>query len=314
MNMATEQEMNQESTGEIVPTDQPDSELGNILEDESPEIALARLEKAAELAPRWRDAMRTILMSLTYPGDWEIFGEGDKAKVCLGSAGAERVATQFSIRFFEVAYKKLELTDSIGPMYRYIYEGKATLGNRVVFAQGIYSTRDKFLGFAQGEYKTLEQINENDVQTAAYHRFMGNAIKALLGLRAMPLAQYQELMQRTGQDGKATSGHSYGAGTQGGTKTTDKQKQKALAEACIDIANAGKTVVCPEPGKCNLADRGEDEEGLTAIQVGKGICVALSSFKGKDGTVMGLPASQLKGKRLEIALDKATKLVKEMNK
>jgi len=178
--MSDEKEPQTETThAEIVPMESPDTEMGKVLGEGSPEVAIVRLEKIAELAPRWEQAMRVILVTATFPQDWEVFGTGDKAKACLSSAGAMRVAKHFPIRFFEVKSKKEEWTDSNGKAYRYIYEGKATLGDRIVFAQGNFSTRDKFLGFKDNEWRSVAEINEGHIRNAAYHIFMGNAVKEL---------------------------------------------------------------------------------------------------------------------------------------
>lgn len=315
--MDNEQKTEPAQSGEIVPTDMPESEMMQVIADESPEVTLARLEKAAELAPRWRSAMRTLLMSLTFPGDWEIFGENERAKVCLSSAGAERVATQFNVKFFDVAFVKKQFTDEIGEGYRYTYTGKATLGGRIIFTQGVYSTRDPFLGKAAGEFKPLIAINENDIQTAAYHRFLGNGIKSLLGLRAMPVDQYRELMDRSGQDAKKTTAHKYAGGAKGGTDQSDKAKQGELAAICIRIAQAGFEVEFDlKTGGPVLNELDDTTKNIgDPMMVAEESCKQLSAFVGKnDKLVAGKGAKHLTGKRLEISLDKARKAEQDMQK
>lgn len=294
------------------PIEGPKTEISSLVADENPETALARLEKIAALAPRWEQAIRTILMASTLPEDWEIFGQGDKAKACLSSAGAMRVAKHFPIKFFETKWQKETWTDRFGQGYRYIYEGKATLGERIVYAQGSYSSRDKFLGKVGENYRDLSDIPEGNIQNAANHIYMGNAVKELLGLRAMPLREYNKLMGLTGQDAKKTPSHSYGAGTKGGTTSEDKVKQKELAELCIAIATAGSYVELNDAGEPNIVPQDPELHGITdPVAVGKEICETLSSFKGNEGKqVKGLPASKLKGKRLDISLEKARKLAK----
>lgn len=295
---------------EALPMETPGTELAKTISDENPEAALGRLEKIASLAPRWERAIQTILMAATFPEDWEIFGDGDKAKACLSSAGAMRVGKHFPIKFFETKWQKERWTDRFGEAYRYIYEGKAMLGERIVYAQGSYSSRDKFLGKAKGEFKDLAEINEANIQNAANHIYMGNAVKELLGLRAMPVSQYRKLMGLTGQDAGKTPGHAYGAGTKGGTVNADRNKQKELAEICIAIANAGNTVVQNEDGSFSVVPQDKDVQGITdSVQVGKIICETVSTFLTKDGKIVkGLPASKLKGQRLDIALATAKRL------
>ena len=313
--METNKETEIPQSGEVVPTDSPGTELMELIADESPEVTLVRLEKAAELAPRFRDAMRTILMSLTYPGDWEVFGEEEKARVCLSSAGAERVATQFNIKFFDVTFDKKTFTDEIGEGYRYTYTGKATLGGRIIFTQGIYSSRDKFLGKVGDHFRPLIEINENDIQTAAYHRFLGNGIKSLLGLRAMPVEQYRELMNRTGQKSSSTTGHKYATGAKGGSSQEELAMKGELASICIKIAEAGYEVLFnKETGKSELNEIDETTKGIAdPMLLAEASCKELSSFLGKkDKIVPGKGAKALSGRRLEISLDTAKKLLKDM--
>jgi len=301
-------------TQEIVPQEGPDTEMTKLLADEDMEVRLGRLRKIAELAPLYEKTIRTILLSCTFPQDWHKFGDGDHATVCLSSAGAERIAKHFKLRFFDVTRQKENFEDADGKGYRYVFEGKAVEGDRIIFVQGVYGTRDKFLGFANNKWRALEEINENHIRDAAYHRFIGNGIKALLGIRNLPAKEYEFLMNRTGQDAAKTTGHTYGSGTKGGTSANDHDKQKELAEACIAIANAGFEAELDEAGKCVLIPLSADVEGITDnIAVAKSICEIMSSFQGKKGDIVcGLSASQLKGKRLEITLKKAQELLKEI--
>jgi hypothetical protein len=293
---------------EVNPAETPDMEIMKTISAEDPEVTVARMEKMAELAPRWRIAMRTILMTLTYPGDWETFGKGEKAKVCLGYAGVARLSTKFPIQFFEVQEpKKEEWVDTIGKAYRYIVRGKARLGEHITYAEGIFSTREQFFGKVGENWKPIEEINENNIRRAAVNVFKSNAIKDLLGLRAMPLADYQELMNRTGQKTDKTTGHSYGGGTKGGTKADDSARQRELAEACIAIVNAGYFVEKYQ-GKWKLCQMSDIQCESEPIELAVSLCVELSSFEGDKGLVSGKPAAQLKGKRLEITLKTANEL------
>lgn len=196
------------------PIENANTELARVMSEGDPETMLAILEKKAELAPRWTKALNTILMTQTYAEDWTPQGKN----MCLSSAGAERVARLFSIRFHSKTFHKEEFSDAIGKGYRYVYECVASLGDRDVFAQGIYSSRDKFLGFVDGDYRPIEDINENSVRAAAYHICAGNGIKALLGLRGIPIERFNEIMAGAGIDpSKTQQAVRRGQGTQGGT-------------------------------------------------------------------------------------------------
>jgi hypothetical protein len=200
------------------PIETAGTEIARVMKDGDPSQMLATLEKKAELAPRMNKAINTILVTQTYPEDWNVQG----GKMCLSSAGAERVARLFSIRFFNNKSIREDFADSIGSGYRYVFECQAELGDRQVFAQGAYSTRDKFLGFVSGrgedgEYRAVEEINENNIRNAAYHICIGNAIKALLGLRGIPEERFKEIMGNAGEDSSKAKVIPHGVGKQGGT-------------------------------------------------------------------------------------------------
>jgi len=296
------------------PVESPTTELANILEEGDPDLQLAILEKKAALAHRYAQAVNAILIAHTYPEDWKIFGEGDNAKACLSSAGAERVARQFGIRIFEVTARKEEFTDTLGKGYRYVFEGKASMADRLIYAQGSYSTRDKFLGYKDGAFKTIEEVNENDIRDAAYHIFHGNAIKALLGLRGIPAARFKQIMDKQGENGNKSSSVRYGKGTEGGTTADDSTMQKELAELLIEIANAGWMIVVEGDGNHSFEQTSEIAD---AMEVAKASCKALSSFYSKKDkkVIAGLDsAKMLKGQRLEIALANGKKLWAEKQK
>jgi len=81
------------STDLIPETENTGGELAQIISAGDPDAMLLVLEKKAELAPRMRAAIERILVSQTYAQDWTIQGQGDAARACLSSAGAERIAS-----------------------------------------------------------------------------------------------------------------------------------------------------------------------------------------------------------------------------
>jgi hypothetical protein len=296
------------------PIETSQTELARVMSEGDPELTRAILEKKAELAPRMRKAIEMLMISQTYAQDWTIQGDGDKAKACLSSAGAERIGRNFPISFRDIKWKRDEISDSSGKGYRYVYTGYAEMYGRIVYAEGSYSTRDEFLGKKGGEWRPLEDINEGDVRSAAHHIFMGNAVKILLGLRGVPADVYQHIMGRGGQDANKATAVRHGSGTQGGTTGGDAAHQKELAEICIYVADAGLTVARNDRGYWDAVPMNDGDE-RDHIERAKEICVALSGFKGKDGAeVKGLPASQLRGKRLEVTLGVARKIKEQVDK
>lgn len=308
--MAKTQTVQNETEYEPEPIEGPSTELARIMQEGDPDTMLAILERKAVLARRVTDAINAILVACTFPEDWIQHGD----MMCLKSAAAERVARNFDIRFANCMHKKEEIQDSLGKGYRYSFEGEASMGNRVVYTQGVYSTRDKFLSYKDGEYKALEDINENNIRNAAYHIMIGNGIKALLGLRGIPKARFDEIMAKQGESGNKATSVAYGKGTQGGTTAEDSVMQKELAELLIEIANAGYMIRVENDGSHTFEEISEIADPL---EVAKASCKALSSFWSKkdNKVISGLDSAKaLKGKRLEIALANGKKLWTEFQK
>jgi len=292
-----ETKQKQEET-DFEPVESPSTEIVQILNEGDPDVQLAYLEKKAKLAGRFATALNTILISQTYPEDWS---EHDD-KVCLSSAGAERVARHFSIRFYDVGVKKEEYTDTNGRAYRYIFDGNAAMADRIVYAQGAYGSRDNFLGKKSGEYRAIEDINENNIRNAAYHIFIGNGVKALLGLRGIPKARFNEIFQKQGEDPTKRSTVSYGKGTQGGTSGDDTKLQQEFGKLLVDMANNLQMVEVDETGRHFISETSEISD---TMEVAKASCKALTSFYSKKDKKMveGIDsAKMLKGQRLSIAL------------
>ena len=295
----------EEQEMELMPVETEEMEMASVIHEGDPATQLAILEQRAALAPRTQKAINTILMVATFPEDWTI--QGDKA--CLGSAGAERVARHFVIRFYDQKCERQEFADKMGSGYRYVYTCKACMGDREIFAQGAYGTRDKFLGFKDGEWRPLEDINENNMRNGAYHICLGNAIKSMLGLRGIPVKRWREIMGQAGEDTSKVADVKRAAPA---NTEDDKRHQKELANICIALAQGGCTAVRNGDGDYDLEQIGEGDD-RAPMDVAKATCVALSSFVGQAGKeVAGRLASELTGKRLEITLARAKEMQKDM--
>lgn len=277
--------------------------------EQDPEAFVLILERKAALAVRVREAKEQLLIASTYVGDWTIQDE----KACLGSAGAERVGSNFAIQEHEVTNTREDFADGLGKGYRYICRGLASLNGRVVAIEGIYSTRDEFLGKKSGQWRPLEEINESDIQAAARHVFTGNAVKALLGLRNLPSVEYERIMRAGGQDPTKTKIVGRGAGGQAATPD-EAVKQRELAGLCMSLAEAAWGVASKN-GAWHVRPITDEEAERTASERAIAICISISGFKGKDGAwVKGLPAQQLKTKRLDATIRTARALVDETNR
>ena len=284
---------------DVPEVDAPGREIYCLDQQGDPEVMLAILEKKAELAPRFKAAQDAILASQTYARDWTEF----EGRMCLSSAGAERVGRLFDIQYLETNWRKEKFTDALGAGYRYIYECKAALGGRVTYALGVYSSRDAFVGKEGDQYKALEEVDENNVQRSAYSLMKGNAIKSLLGLRGIPCPEWQKLMQAAGQNARRATKGQPGRGLQGGTPARDRARQRELAQLCIAIAQAGQQVRTQDHQSFQLAAAAQ---GADPLQAARQVCVTLSTFQDHAGqTIGGKGARELQGKWLESTLKRA---------
>jgi hypothetical protein len=285
-----------------------DLALTRVDQDVDPEHFLAVMESKAKMALRVRAAMEAVVFGQTYAGDWTI--QGDKA--CLSSAGAERIARQFQIQYEEVKWTKEEFQTDAGPAYRYVYEGYASMGGKRLYVIGSYSTRDKFLGYANSEWRPIEDINESHIRSAAYHVFMGNALKALIGMRGIPVAEFNRIMKGLGQDVPKQEVQR-GRGTQGGAADPKEgQHKKELAEICMAIANAGQTVIGDKESGFQFQPISESDD-RTPVDIAGEICGCLSRFQGNDGPVEQRSVKKLKGKWLLATLAKAREMRQKLD-
>jgi hypothetical protein len=284
------------------------TELTRVMTDGDPEMMLDIIERKAKLAKRFADAIMSILVTQTLPTDWTEF---DKGRMGLSSAGAERVGRNFPIKVYNVTNRREDGVDTLGKYYRYIFEGYAIMGDREIFVTGAFSTREDLLGKKDQKWRPLEEINENDIRTAAYHIFMGNAIKSMLGLRDMTKEQIDKIYAANGIDSSGTHKVTHGSGTQGGTSEDDTKNQQELGKILVDMANGLKMIVVNGAGAYSIEETSEVSD---AMEVAKASCKALTSFYSKKDKKMieGIESIKaLKGQRLSIALANAKKMLGE---
>lgn len=221
------------------------------------------MEKSVEYGNRLLKARNTLIRMFTYSEDWKTFGSGENAKACLSAAGVLRIVDKanFPIKYHDVKSRKEDIEDENGKVigYRYVFEGYATMMNRTVFALGQFSTRDKFLGYAGGEWRESIEINESHIRQAAHTYFKGNAAKDLLGLKNIPQAEYEALTNAAGQDTAKTTGVKHKGGSKGGVSDEQRELQDALAELLLDLGSQKMNVV--------VADDSGDEvvQGIDAV-------------------------------------------------
>ncbi len=275
--------------------------------DISPKEQAMYMQEVAEYAPIIKKAQETLLALNTYPTDWIAFG----GKMALNAAGAERVARMFPIQISNfVCDGRQDFEDSAGKGYRYVFSCQGSLKGRVIHATGTYSTRDPFLGKADGEWKPLENINENDIRQAAHRRCQANAIRALLGIRNMPVDEWSRIMKQTGQDGTQAASNAvpFAQGSKGGIAKGDKDKQIELAALIYEIVDFGYLCTYEEGVNELVPNNSVDPDNRD--EDAKICLLAMTQFPGKDGdTVKGVTSYlKLRAKRLSTTLGKTKTL------
>jgi len=301
-------ELVKNKTGEVVPIEpvqaQIKGEVAALTLGGDPDVMLQILEKKAQLAPRFKKARDTIILTQTYKEDWVVFGD----TACLKSAAAERIGTMFEISFYDLKIEKENFTDSLGKGYRYRAQITAELYGRKSIGVGLYDTREPFLGVKNKEYRPIEEINENDIQMAAVHIARGDAVKALLGLRGIPIKELDNILKGTSQTAAKVE---FKSGSQGGTAADDSAKQTELYNLCRQIADMPATVYYNQQTKdAELQITQEEAESASIDERISIICRQLSTFVNSKGElVKGKLYNELTGKWLNSTLGRAKRLL-----
>ncbi|HEG43638.1 MAG TPA: hypothetical protein ENH94_06280 [Phycisphaerales bacterium] len=282
------------------------AEQAIIIRDD-PKQQLRLMKERAECAAELLKFQSAIIVAATDASDWIQFGD----KMCLSSAGAERIAQHFDIRLTNWKQEKEEWQDELGRGYRYIFTCTAGHGNRQLHAIGQCDSRDKFLCKVGDTYKSLTEINANNLRAAAYHRCQGNAIKALLGIRGITKSTWEALFKATGKDTTVTNKATFKKGSKGGTSKTDTDKQAELGAILLGFVDEGFVVELDEEGNPHLEPAEYDD--VDRLKAASDSCAQISSFVGKDNDLKAGKESlkDLRGKWLDVTLAKAKKLKAE---
>jgi hypothetical protein len=144
-------------------------------------------------------AMDTILNAVikrSYVGDWVCHNrQGDKPenfKANIGSAAAERIATFLGIQERNWT-PGLKVRSDDGQYFTWSFEADFGFGKRWIHSIGRASSQDKFFGYANGEWKALEDVKEDDIRMAAFRACRKEGVRGLLGLRSIPISKLKEL-------------------------------------------------------------------------------------------------------------------------
>lgn len=188
------------------------------------------------------DTIQNAIIKRSFERDWvthdrEGSNESDR-KANIGSAAAERIARFLGIQEKNWTSGEKQWSDD-HKHYTWVYEAEFGFQGRWVKAVGRASTRDKFFGYAKGEWKSLDQIKEDDIKQAAFRACRKEGVRTLLGLRNIPVTKLKELGYDTSKI--ANAGFA--------SKVSESEKATAAAAGFVDKEVTIKTAVCEKRSK-----------------------------------------------------------------
>src|ERR1700722_2155869 len=132
------------------------------------------------------DKIRRFILGRALPGDWVRFkGPGNEAVLSMSGACAERIASALGVNFFNWSSEKEKGSDEHGEWYTWYYRGDAVIGGLTRSVEGRASTRDKFFGYANDQWKPLQDVSEPNIRIAARRSAQKEGVRQLFGLRAI---------------------------------------------------------------------------------------------------------------------------------
>lgn len=157
--------------------------------------ALEALANEAERRVASYKKIRTALLGMALPGDWQAFGQAGKQYLELTSAGTERYKAPFGIGVPPERIKVQRITgkDDAGEWFRYevtcviVWKGIEQIGF------GFAGSRDKFFGMKDSQWKPASELRETDIKQAAIRAAQKEGIKQLFGLRRIPTENASDL-------------------------------------------------------------------------------------------------------------------------
>lgn len=265
-----------------------DKQEAIVVYDDDPEQHLALMKKRAKVAGQLAEQQDAVLVATTDPTDWVKFGD----QMRLSSVGAEKVARNFGIKLSNWSVQKEDFSDKHGPGYIYTYSCDAELAGRKVHAQGICSTRDKFLCKANKQWRPIEDINTANIMQAAYHRCQGNAIKAILGIRSMHIDRWKRLFANADINAKVSSEAKFNSGNAPSKKSKKEPAEKIIkdiGEMLMGLAREQKAVRFIDDNVFEIIDTVGEEKKLASESL-----KALTTFVNDKGEVVEGKAASLR--------------------
>ncbi len=172
--------------------------------------ALIQFSQQTEKLGKALDRIRAFLLGRALPGDFVQHGD------TIGPTGpaTERMLSALGLMGVPVTFSRWDSNkttgaDKAGDWYDWEYSADVEIGGlRLGRIEAHAGSRDKFFGYAHGNYKDLSEVKEADVRMAARRGVFKEAIRVSLGLRGIPADQAGAL----GLDIKKIKKVEYGSG------------------------------------------------------------------------------------------------------
>jgi hypothetical protein len=197
---------------------------------------LVRMAGELDKIKKAYDQIIRFILSIALPGDWVRFrGPSGEGMLSLSGSGAERIASIMGVNFEWVDDNgrrgvKESGTDELGNWYTWEFTCVAIWRNLKRTASGRESTRNKFFGYADKEWKRLCDIPERNIQMSAQRSAQKEGVKQLFGIRAIS----ETAAEKLGLDLSVVRGYDFG--TQG-------QRGKAAGSAApVSPAKPGELI------------------------------------------------------------------------
>lgn len=273
---------------ETVDAEEPEVEQTDLVETQ--EMSSDGMDAVIGVAAKmdsYAKAMDTILNHIikrSYVGDWVCHSrENEKPedrKANIGSAAAERIAAFLGIQERDWS-PGVKVMSEDGKFFTWQFDAYFGFGKRWVHSIGRASSRDRFFGYANGQWRPMEEVKEDDIRMAAFRACRKEGVRTLLGLRSIPLNKLKEL-------GYSVENVRMAAFT---AKMSDEDKKAVSSDGLvykeIKIANITKKNESKDPKKpwvlWTVSD-GKLEYGMFANQNSKRL--AILTTKQEDQTTV----------------------------
>jgi len=218
-------------TESSTPRNEPDQQRAEIVTYQQLSVdPLELAEKRLERVKRFINLSLTV----TTENDWVDFS----GKPYLQKSGAEKIARLFGIGWKEPTMRREDKVDSKGPYYTIYFHGSFYLADKpeeMIHETGSCSSRDKFFGIKNEEYKDVEDVDETNITKKAWTNWVNRGIKSIIGLNNLTWEQ----LQAAGL--KKTAGKvSFKKGEKGGTSQGTAEIKTKIGALCMFIAEGDK--------------------------------------------------------------------------